>query len=804
MYFLRRLLPLLAFQISASAFSQTPCNAVFSGQLKTDSEEPIVGAAIFINPGEMAQATDISGNFAFEKICPGRYKVKIQYLGYHDTEFDLDIRGQLHRIIHLKEDVRQLQEVVIQHHDERHTEHASNFVQVDERQLAESAGKSFGEALRGVSGVSSIQSGPGIFKPVIHGLHSQRILILNHGIRQEGQQWGAEHAPEIDPFIASNIIVIKDASAIKYGTDALGGVIVVNPPALPENAKISGTLNSVVQSNGKSGTLSGMLEGGIPKHDGWGWRVQGTAKRTGDFTTPHYHLTNTGIREVNFSAATGYHRHHVGFDIFFSHFETEMGILKGTSISNPDDLLAAMEREVPLYTSGFSYEISEPRQEVAHNLLKVNGHIETKRGEWRLQYGFQNNNRKEFDIRIGDLSKIPAIDLQLNTHSVDAEWETKHSKKRTFSLGFNGMFQTNKNIFGTQRIPFIPNFNNISGGVFAASKFYLRAWTLDAGVRYDYRHYDVKGYDYKNSYYSSSLDFNNPSATFGATTRLRKNQTLSLNVSSSWRPPHVAELFSVGTHQSAAAIEYGLLLNEQTNEVMDIADVDFKTEQAVKFVSTYHRAWQHVTFEISPYANYVMNYIYLRPRGITRTRRGVYPYFRYTQTDALFAGMDLAAHWHAGKHITMITRASLLRASDERNDDVLVSIPANRYEFVVRYEKPSANKFRNFYVESKAKYTSRQTWAPRVVTVREIQQANEEGRNPFDEDGIADFTRAPEGYFLWDIATGVSVKTEKVQYDLRLASENTLDQTYREYTNRFRYYADDLGRNIILSLKCIF
>ncbi|MFM9075334.1 MAG: TonB-dependent receptor, partial [Bacteroidota bacterium] len=69
--------------------------------------------------------------------------------------------------------------------------------------------------------------------PVIHGVHSQRILILNHGVRQEGQQWGAEHAPEIDPLIASDIQVIKDASAIRYGVDAIGGVVVVNPPALP-------------------------------------------------------------------------------------------------------------------------------------------------------------------------------------------------------------------------------------------------------------------------------------------------------------------------------------------------------------------------------------------------------------------------------------------------------------------------------------------------------------------------------------------------------------------------------------------
>ncbi|HYC87007.1 MAG TPA: TonB-dependent receptor [Chryseosolibacter sp.] len=789
----------------ASALCQGSCQGVFTGELKSSTDEPIIGAAIQLSPSGAAQVSDVSGAFRFNNICAGKYRVKIQYLGYHDAEFDIEIRGQVHRVVHMREDVRQLQEVVIQHHDERHTEHASNFVQLDERQLGESAGKSIGAALREIPGVNTIQAGPGVFKPVIHGLHSQRILILNHGIRQEGQQWGAEHAPEIDPFIASNIIVIKDASAIRYGTDALGGVIIVNPPVLPETPGLSGTLNAVVQSNGRSGTISGMLEGGIRGQEGWGWRVQGTGKKSGDFHTPRYNLTNTGIEELNFSAATGYHKERYGVDVFFSHFQTVIGILKGTSISSPEDLAQAMERDVPLYTADFSYDISEPRQSVTHDLLKVNGHVATEAGEWRMQYGYQINRRKEFDIRIGELSDIPALDLQLNTHTLDTEWETKHSDRRTFSFGINGMFQNNENIFGTQRIPFIPNFRSVSAGMFGVGKFYFGTWTIDGGVRYDYRYYSVKGYDFKNSLYDAAFDFYNASATIGASKRMRKNQSVTFNLSTAWRPPHVAELYSIGTHQSAASIEYGLLLNDSTNEVMDIADVSFHTEKAVKFVSSYHRAWQNFSMEITPYANFVMNYIYLRPSGVTTTRRGVYPYFRYAQTDALFTGADITAHWHIGRHLKFIPKASLLRASDMRNEGHLVFIPANRYQVALRYEKSTAGMFKNLYIESKKRYVARQQRAPRVVTVWDIQQAREEGRNPFQEDpSNADFMAAPDGYFLWDISAGTSLKREKVQYDVRLSIENTLDRTYREYTNRMRYYADEPGRNIILSFKCIF
>lgn len=805
MYFTKAILLLSILHISMLAYSQDSCSVIFSGTILDENDQPIAGAGILLLPQQVGQTTDSFGKFKFVGLCEGKYRVRVQYLGYQDAEFNLSLREDIDRVIRLKELVTELKEVVIQHHDEAHTEHATNFVQLDERMLAESAGKSLGESLKGVAGVNTIQSGPGVFKPVIHGVHSQRILILNHGLRQEGQQWGAEHAPEIDPFIASNIVVIKDASAIKYGTDALGGVIVVNPPSLPEDAGLAGTFNTVVQSNGRSATVSGMLEGSLRKYEGWGWRLQGTLKKTGDFQAARYNLTNTGIKEGNFSMSTGYHKNKIGFDIFFSHFQTEIGILKGTSTETVDDLFAAMERTEPVYTRSFSYAINAPDQNVSHNLLKFSGHVQTGRGEWRWQYGFQNNNRKEYDLRIGNLSRIPAIDLQLNTHSVDTEWETKHSDKRTITLGVNGIYQQNKNIFGTQRIPFIPNFNTVSAGIFGITKLFFSAWTLDLGARYDYRHFEAKGFDFKNSFYDTKFDFNNISASAGAARQLGKNGSLNLNISSSWRPPHVAELYSLGTHQSAAAIEYGFMLNDTTNEVMDINDVNFKTEQALKAVASYQWKHEKFTVNIGPYANYIFNYIYLRAGGITQNVRGVYPYFRYHQTNALFLGADLSATWYAHKYFKIIPQASLLKASDEGNNDYFVFIPSNRYDLAFRYTRPSLLKFRNVYIESNVKYVAKQTSAPRVITAREIEEARKANVDLFaNNNRNFDFMEAPSAYWLLNISAGLSIHSERVQYDFAISTDNVLNKSYREYTNRFRYYADDLGRNIIFSFKCIF
>jgi iron complex outermembrane receptor protein len=784
--------------------AQTNCNITFSGTIRTESGQRLPGAILILQPKQIGIEGDSLGNFRMEKLCPGRYSIVIQYPGFEELNTEILIDQNTRRNFVLKESVQQLEEVVIEE-KALDTEHSQNYSQLDEKQLAESAGKSLGETLKEIPGVNTIQSGPGIFKPVIHGVHSQRILILNYGIRQEGQQWGAEHAPEIDPFIASNIVVIKDASSIKYGTDAIGGVIVVNPPALPTSAGVAGTINTVMQSNGRSATLAGMLEGGIKKASGWGWRIQGSGKRSGDFQTPDYSLTNTGVKELNYSGAMGYHNNRLGVEGYFSHFETTLGILKGTAINNQEDLDAAMERTVPAYTSDFSYSIDAPRQHVSHNLFKINSHIKVNHGQVTVQYGLQKNHREEFDMRIGPLSKTPALNLELTTQTLDAELEKSHADKRTICVGITSMYQRNSTVFGTRRIPFIPNYDNVSSGVYSVVKFYSNRWTVDLGARYDFRYYMVSGYDFKNSLFKANMLFNNVSATSGATIRLAKNQQFNINLSSTWRPPSVAELYSIGTHQSAAANEYGLLLSDQTNEVRSISNVNFKPEQAIKLVTTYSRQWQHFQLEVSPYLNYIFNYIYLRPAGISQTIRATLPYFRYSQTDALFLGTDISGVWKISKTFSALPKVSLLRASDITHNDFLLYIPSNRYEVALRYDQPKLDRVSKFYLESKLKYVAHQGRAPRVITTRQINEAIGQNQDLLkDNPRNFDFMAAPDGYFLLSVATGFSIHREHSQFDFRLACENATNERYREYTNRFRYYANEVGRNFILSMKCIF
>ncbi|MCX7637687.1 MAG: TonB-dependent receptor [Cyclobacteriaceae bacterium] len=793
---------LMLFLIAVNAHAQ-PCSLKLSGAVRSDDGEWLAGTVVRIN-AQLFTTADESGRFIVENLCRGTYTVTLQFVGYKTKveEVHLEKDTTLHFV--LETDRAVLEEVFVHDHFQPLPETGSYKVLSGE-QLIRNRGMALGELMRQASGINTLQTGPSVFKPVINGLHSQRLLLINNGVRHESQQWGAEHAPEIDPFFASDIVVITDASALQYGPEALGGVVLVSPAPLPEEPGWGGEVQSVLQSNGRGGVLSWMAEGGSKKHKGLGWRSQMSYKRLGDFHTPRYVLSNTGVKELNFSVATGMHREDKGWDIFFSHFQTELGILKGTSISSLEDLKQAMNREPPQYSTGFTYDIQNPRQQVQHNLLKLQGHRHVNKGDLILQYAFQHNNRKEYDLRRQSLNKLPAMDMDLFTQTLDACWKQHGRGALWYQAGINLLQQSNNNVPGTQRIPFIPNYNQYGAGIFLSADLNLNTWFINGSLRYDHRFFNVSGFDFANRSYTDQFNLGNTAVSVGVRRDVNRYVRISSNFGTTWRPPHVSELYSMGVHQSVAAIEYGLLLDQTTSAVIPFGQYNFHPERSLKWttsVSVQNKNWRT---EGTVYINYLTNFTYLRPEGVTRNIRGVYPYLRYVQTQALFTGMDWQGEWRVNPTLSFTTRLSLIRAEDRKNKDYLIYIPPNQYAFIIAWKNPNESKRLRFYAETYLRFTDRQRRAPRVITVDEILNAYEHGTDPLQgSDKIFDFMPAPDAYVLLGAEAGVALQLNGNKMELRLRGDNLLNTAYRDYTDRLRYYALETGRNIVLSVRYSF
>ena len=783
---------LLCWTMQYVALAQdAACDFKLSGVVLDDKGQPIPFATIEVPSKNMNLVSAQDGTFALEKLCAGNYQITFRFLGYEPLVRQVNLSGsQTGLKVTLKAEVTDISGVTVEGEGvEEVATLALNELTAD--RLARTSGETLGKALTNITGVNLLQTGPTIAKPIIHGLHSNRILILNNGIRQEGQQWGQEHAPEIDPFVATNLQLIKGAAAVKYGSDAIGGVILVNPPDLPNDGPISGSLNLVGATNNKLYASSLMLQGSVPGLKGFGWRLQGSVKDAGDARAANYRLTNTGVSENNFSLGLGYHRENAGVEVFYSSFDTELGILRSAHIGNLTDLQRAIGRDRPLFINDFSREINNPRQSVKHQLFKANGHIDLpKLGEFFVQYGFQRNERNEFDIRRGGRSGIPSLSLDLATHTIELDLDVAPMGKWKSDIGASFMYQNNENDPETGIRPLIPDFEVWTAGAHLITRYVEDRYELEFGLRYDFKHYLVKRFDRQNNLLKPEFDFNNFTGSVGVLFNLTRGWTLRSNVGTAWRAPHVNELFSEGLHHGSAAVEEG-------NE-------NLESEKAIKWITSLEKTTERFNIEIAAFYNYITDFIYLRPEDITLTIRGAFPVFRYTQTDASFIGLDVDATWYLSEHFEFNNKLSLIRAEDQSTNSPLINVPANKLTTGLTYNF-TQGRLKEPFISLSADIVDRQRNAPRVVSATEILEARTSDIDLFGADpSNFDLLAPPAGYVNVGLSGGFKTSFLKNDLSVYVLVENLFNNAYRDYLNRFRYYADDLGRNISLKLNYSF
>jgi iron complex outermembrane recepter protein len=745
------------------------CSLTLKGHVEdSDTKDKLAGATVVLRQVNLEITTDENGDFAFSKLCPGQYVLEVSHVGCEPVTRILDLNKSLHLDLLLPHVKNNLQEVLVS--GTKGVANTGMKMELSGARLEQASGLSLAEALAKLNGVTLLQTGSTISKPVIHGLHSNRILTINNGVRQEGQQWGNEHAPEIDPFIADNLVVIKGVDELKYGSDAIGGVILVNPKPLRYLPGYLAEFNSVYFTNNNEYVFSGVFEQQLKKLPAFSYRLQGSFKKGANVRTPDYRLNNTAVQEENFSVTAGYKKEHYNLEAFYSQFHTKAGIFTGSHIGNVSDLLKAITADKPddVYLGDKGYRLARPQQEVSHRLFKMLSNIYKGSSKFQLTLAAQYNQRKEFDIVRNNRNTKPQLSLSILTLTEDLSWEhpTIFNLKGTAGIS---LMQQDNSYAGRY---FIPYYTSATYGGYWIEKWKKGKWDVQGGLRFDYKTFSTKRL--RNSVLTAhEFDFSTFAASVNAAYALKPDMRVNINFAHASRAPHVNELLSDGIHHGTATYEQG--------------DINLRPEKSynLSIGLNYTEPSKKFTAGLTLYNNYILDFIYQQPvpDEPVLTIAGAFPKIKYRQTDALLRGVDAAVSYQFVKRVGLSSRLSLLRAYNKSISDWLIMMPADRVSNEVTYTFQGTAHITDSYVGV------------------EIANVFRQSRVPDEKNGKQDYKEPPAGYTLLNLNAAVTLRYGKHPLTLGAGVRNLLNTRYREYLNSFRYYTDEAGRNIQLRLK---
>ena len=767
-----------------------------SGKITDENNKTLEKCHVHISSQSINSKKD--GSFIFNSIPNGTAKVYITYLGYQSIDTIIEVKGNLQIDFKMKQKTEQLEEVVLKHKD-NYFNHSVSEQKIKEKTIEKFSSQSLGNVLKEVSGVTILKSGSTIVKPVINGLHSNRVPVFNNNVKLEDQQWGIEHAPNFDVNAAGKITVIKGASGLQYSGDAIGGIVIIESLSVKKDTLFGKTIMTA-ESNGRGGTISSSLHKG--NFCDWSWNAQGSFKYYGDRTSPNYVLSNTGNREANFSGDLKYKGKKFDVAAFYSLYNATIAILSASHIGNVTDLYNSINNQTPFIVKDFTYSIDNPKQKIQHHLAKLNYNYYIKDGESiGLQYAFQFNNRKEFDSRTGISDAKPALNLNLMTHTLNADYKLI-KENWDFKSGVSGSFQNNAASPDTDVNPLIPSYDKLDAGIYAVfDKHFSPDFSLEAGIRYDFSTIKAAKFYYKSRWdkmnYSPAFDsfitkdsgtqwltkptftFHNFSASVGMQYSFGTDCEWYFNVSRAVRNPNPSEFFSDGLHHSSGMIELG--------------DLRLKQEKSNKIGTSLQKKWKNLKVNINPFLNYVEDYMFLKPIDFERTIRGAFPVWEYQQTNALLTGIDFNSEWTITKSWQHRLIMAYVNGKDKTNGGALIDMPPLNINNRIQFSK---KEWRNLNLELQSEIVFRQTHFPNNnFETNIIVNGN---LTPV----IVDISTPPPAYNLLHFSSHFQFKTSKnSEATLGFSVFNLLDTKYRDYLNRQRYFVDEMGRNFQLQLK---
>ena len=755
---------------STFVLAQNECHYTLKGKVRElQTGTAAAYTQVYIRENSLSAVCDEYGNFTIKNLCRQTYTLDFSHIECKKHSQILKVEGNTEGVFELMHDDKLLESVVVSEKKVA-LEQTQTVGHLATEDLRKKQGATLADMLEGVSGLSSLRTGANVAKPVLQGLHSDRVLIVTNGVRQESQAWGQEHAPEIDPFIADRVEVVKGAAGVRYGIGALGGVVLIEPRPLRDTLGAGGAVTLVGMQNGRGGAFSGYFEQRPSQKIAW--RIQATAKKMGILSTPQYRLENTGVEELNGSATLIFKGKKLKNELFFSSFYTKIGIFKGSHIGNLTDLKAAIARSEPLVQPDFYYKIARPAQILSHQTLKYKSVLPLESvGRLTFVANTQYDLRKEFDAhRPGGrvLTGFDRAEIAFEMPSANAKLDFEHRNIQNW-VGGAGI-ETNFTYNNTFSGGLIPDYKQYGAGIYAVERWRKdgSALELEGGIRYDLRHIAVDSTRFGEK--NRQFDFKGISASGGILWHFDAHGKVNVNFSTAFRNPNVNELFSNGVHHGTASFERG-------NPNMGI-------ERAFSGNIGVHHDGEKWEFDASIFVNRINGFIFLAPDSApVLTIRGAFPAFNYLQTDAILRGGDFSAVWHIASFLRWRGKASTVRAYNISTADWLPLMPADRIENELRIENEHFKKLKNTYLSVNVQNVFRQKRVPVY---------------------LPDYAPAPKSYTLVGMSIGYSRHFFGKETTMSVNVSNLLNQRYRDYTDRLRYFSDAIGRNIGVNMTMIF
>jgi iron complex outermembrane recepter protein len=715
-----------------------------SGRVTDRAGAPLPGASVLVSELHRVATTGTDGAFVLADLPSGQYTVIVRHVGFAPVAREVVIRGATTLALALERAPLWLEPVTITATRAPIPTLASPLATaaLSEDALRREQSVSLAHSLSRLPGIHALSTGAQIGKPVIRGLAGARVLVLADGSRLEDYSWSDEDGPSVDSRLAQRVEVIRGPVSVLYGSDALGGVVNVIPAELPDANGGPRLIRTGFEVSGATNNAEVAASARIEGASGpWGWRVFGIGRVAGSLHTPAGELDNTGFGAVNGEAVVGRRGARGSASLRYTRYAGEFKLLEA---NQPPSGAAA---------GGPERRLSDDRIQLAADHLLGSLRLETK-AQWQ----------RHSLVEISDTGTGPggaplegtAFDLLLNTGTLDLL--AHHAAGRSAirgTVGLSGIYQTNDT---RGPIALVPDARVHSAAGFVFEQATLGRWSVLAGGRVDLRRLTADS----NTALALSPQrrhYTAWSGDVGLVYRPVAALAVSGNVGRAWRAPTLFELFSNGPHLGEARYEIGRadLVPEGATNV----DVSAR--------------WQanRVAAEVAAYRNAIAHYVFITPTNQFKDTLRIY---RYDQADALLTGAEVSVGVAVATPLSLHGRFDAVRGTNRATQQPLPLVPPARV--VVGAELHGTGL----------------RWADRVRLAVEGELVTRQTRlNPLD--------LPTAGYALLNVATGLERPLWGRAIRLDVAARNLGNTAYRSFLSRYKEFALDPGRNVVLRVS---